>query len=637
MKDFFISYSHSDQQWAEWIAWILEEAGYSTVIQAWDFRPGGNFVDEMQRAAVGTRRTIAVLSQSYLESTYTQPEWASAFARDPQGHERALVPIHIDECQPTGLLAQIIYVDIHNLSADDARVAILGAFSERAKPRSSPTFPGSATITSTTTPEAVPPEQRVSPNPVVFPGRGAGEANIQAQAIDVSATVRHELSVSERVDLNTTLNGIAAQHFNMLVFALNPPPGLIAPMPAPQADRANNLLEWADSTGGCGLSVVLDTVTHILGHLPPHTGGGRATTVIAPQHNAILGASGPVVISLHGIRTRGAWQKESLGRALNENGFVHVALDFGFFNAIQLLIPSLRRAKVDWFRDKYTENRRDGAPPPSVIAHSFGTYLVARLMQIYDNVDFDFGRIILCGSIVDRWYPWSAMFKANRCEAVLNDYGQMDVWARIAKFFINDAGDSGVQGFFDDVDGRVVQNRHPEFRHSDYFFEANYRRNWIPFLLGVQPKGLTAADRPPINWHYQVTRAAGVLIVVALLLLVWWQWAPAKPEFDNITLVQIAEAHEARDFPNVLTAFRAAHLGRQVEWDATIIERVPNGYIIAPIPNNLAHFKVLAKYDPNHPMEPVSNHEKVKVKGIIDDITASDIGLRDLQLVKRLD
>ena len=43
-KDFFISYSHADQRWAEWIAWHLEEAGYSTLLQAWDFLAGSNFV-----------------------------------------------------------------------------------------------------------------------------------------------------------------------------------------------------------------------------------------------------------------------------------------------------------------------------------------------------------------------------------------------------------------------------------------------------------------------------------------------------------------------------------------------------------------------------------------------------------------
>jgi len=31
-KDFFISYTGADRQWAEWIAWHLEQAGYSTII-----------------------------------------------------------------------------------------------------------------------------------------------------------------------------------------------------------------------------------------------------------------------------------------------------------------------------------------------------------------------------------------------------------------------------------------------------------------------------------------------------------------------------------------------------------------------------------------------------------------------------
>ena len=32
MKHFYISYNSADRQWAEWIAWQLEEAGYTTVL-----------------------------------------------------------------------------------------------------------------------------------------------------------------------------------------------------------------------------------------------------------------------------------------------------------------------------------------------------------------------------------------------------------------------------------------------------------------------------------------------------------------------------------------------------------------------------------------------------------------------------
>jgi hypothetical protein len=90
-RDFFISYNRADRAWAVWIAWQLEAAGYSTVLQAWDFVPGSNFVLEMDKAAQQAKRTIAVLSPSYLAASFPQPEWGSAFAGDPSGAERKLV------------------------------------------------------------------------------------------------------------------------------------------------------------------------------------------------------------------------------------------------------------------------------------------------------------------------------------------------------------------------------------------------------------------------------------------------------------------------------------------------------------------------------------------------------------------
>ena len=90
----FISYNRADRDWAEWIAGVIESAGYEPIIQAWHFRPGENFVLRMQEAAAQTDFTIAVLSETYLKSEYTQPEWAAAFAQDPTGKKRKLVPLH---------------------------------------------------------------------------------------------------------------------------------------------------------------------------------------------------------------------------------------------------------------------------------------------------------------------------------------------------------------------------------------------------------------------------------------------------------------------------------------------------------------------------------------------------------------
>ena len=47
MKDFFVSYTGADLAYATWVAGILEKSGYAVTIQAWDFKPGDNFVSKI--------------------------------------------------------------------------------------------------------------------------------------------------------------------------------------------------------------------------------------------------------------------------------------------------------------------------------------------------------------------------------------------------------------------------------------------------------------------------------------------------------------------------------------------------------------------------------------------------------------
>lgn len=143
IKDFFISYNAADAEWAEWIAWQLETAKYSTIIQAWDFRPGSNFVLEMSKASDMAHRTIAVLSPDYLAAEFPSAEWAVAFARDSKSDKRLLVPVRVRGCNLTGLLRQIVYIDLVGLTEEQAHRALLsGIGANRQFPDSAPGFPG---------------------------------------------------------------------------------------------------------------------------------------------------------------------------------------------------------------------------------------------------------------------------------------------------------------------------------------------------------------------------------------------------------------------------------------------------------------------------------------------------------------
>ncbi|HEY2293261.1 MAG TPA: toll/interleukin-1 receptor domain-containing protein [Thermoanaerobaculia bacterium] len=137
MTDFFISYTQADRDWAEWIAWTLEAAGFTTTIQAWDFAAGSNFIIEMHKAAAEAERTIAVLSPEYLGSHFGQMEWTAALAQ-----KKELLPIRVREVEVTGLLAGIVYTDLVGLAGEAAGNALLtAARKERPKPLTKPPFP----------------------------------------------------------------------------------------------------------------------------------------------------------------------------------------------------------------------------------------------------------------------------------------------------------------------------------------------------------------------------------------------------------------------------------------------------------------------------------------------------------------
>lgn len=179
--DFFVSYTAADKVWAEWIAWVLEHAGYKVVIQEWDFAAGSNFVLEMQQAASRATRTIAVLSPHYLnDSRFGAAEWAAAFSRDPDGMKRALVPVRVRDCSADGLLKSIVYIDLVGLGERAAEERLLGGLKEgRRKPAERPAFPGTAGCA------GPPPFPAAAPAPAAPSGRSGYMPKIRGAITDL--------------------------------------------------------------------------------------------------------------------------------------------------------------------------------------------------------------------------------------------------------------------------------------------------------------------------------------------------------------------------------------------------------------------------------------------------------------------
>ncbi|MCM3920846.1 TIR domain-containing protein, partial [Frankia sp. AiPs1] len=144
--DFFVSYTQPDQPWAEWISWVLEEVQFRVLVQAWDFPPGSNWVEQMRRG-VRADRTVVVLSNRYPGSRYGAAEWRQAWLHDPAGDRRKVLVVRVEDCRPPDVLEQVVYIDLVGLGHEEARDRLLRSIDAavhnlRLKPSEEPPFPG---------------------------------------------------------------------------------------------------------------------------------------------------------------------------------------------------------------------------------------------------------------------------------------------------------------------------------------------------------------------------------------------------------------------------------------------------------------------------------------------------------------
>jgi hypothetical protein len=201
-----------------------------------------------------------------------------------------------------------------------------------------------------------------------------------------------------------------------------------------------------------------------------------------------------VVIPLHGIRTHAEWQRAfvTVTQYPKYNNVFNCPLDnwnFGHFSLFKFLTRSGREKKIQWFRDQYYRLMSDRNIPlekgdyPSIVAHSFGTYILGQVILRYPYIKLD--KIILCGSILPRSFPWELLIQRGQVQEVRNEYGIKDIWVRYIDRFIKDMGSSGYNKF-ETNHPKVIQEQFL-YKHSDYFEKGHMEEFWIPFLNSSEP------------------------------------------------------------------------------------------------------------------------------------------------------
>src|SRR3954454_9463701 len=96
--------------WAEWLAWQLQQAGYTVELDVWDWATGEDFVARMQTALESADRLLAVCTEAYFASAFGGAELRAAVAGQAAAAGR-LVPVLAEPVALPPLYAPLIHLE----------------------------------------------------------------------------------------------------------------------------------------------------------------------------------------------------------------------------------------------------------------------------------------------------------------------------------------------------------------------------------------------------------------------------------------------------------------------------------------------------------------------------------------------
>lgn len=237
-------------------------------------------------------------------------------------------------------------------------------------------------------------------------------------------------------------------------------------------------------------------------------------TAQSHERSGVLQSKNEVVILVHGIRDRALWQSE-IRAALRSEGFDVALTNYERFDLLRFLIPIpvFRNAVLRSIRDQIRSVRlQNPNKDMSVIAHSFGTYVMSRVMN--EEFDINFKRIIFCGGVYSNKIKFE-QFSNRFLPPILNEIGTKDYFPALANSITWGYGSPGTFGFR----RPLFEDRwHKDAGHSYFLSKEFCARYWVPFLsTGNINGGEESPDQP--HWMIRLIETVHIKYTVICLLL----------------------------------------------------------------------------------------------------------------------
>ncbi len=198
-----------------------------------------------------------------------------------------------------------------------------------------------------------------------------------------------------------------------------------------------------------------------------------------------------ILVSIHGLLSDAEWNKEIAPVASNQD-WIFAPYIYSTNKPDLLFRPNKRDCIVDDFRSWLYELQERFEGRISIIAHSFGTYIIASYLDGFDNEKeyppVVFNSIILTGSILNTNFDWEK-YRGISVGSVYNMIAPNDEYVKYMpetdlKKYIGMSDIFGVAGKegFDSKTSILMQSTNNIFNHSNTIKRDVIESKWMPFL-----------------------------------------------------------------------------------------------------------------------------------------------------------
>ena len=197
-----------------------------------------------------------------------------------------------------------------------------------------------------------------------------------------------------------------------------------------------------------------------------------------------------IIVSVHGLLSQAEWNNEIAPIASGDD-WIFAPYTYETNKPDLLFRPGKRSKVVDDFREWIYDLQSRFEENISIIAHSFGTYIIGAYLEGFENGEcppVTFNSVILTGSILNEKFDWEK-YRGLSVGSVYNTIAPNDEFVKFMpskelKKYIgmsNTFGKAGIKGF-ESKSSMLNQSSYNILNHTNSIKRDIIETKWMPYL-----------------------------------------------------------------------------------------------------------------------------------------------------------